>query len=179
MSSRYRLIGAAVAGVTLGANLLVAPGAAAPSAADDESSITCTETGDVTWLNAGIGAVALPVLWRASVTFSDCTGPGISEINAKPIRMDLTGTEIVACDGPVEAHEGSGRITWSDGTFSDVSETSKNQFKEGGSGPGTFPIDIESGHFKGHEAIDENEVELAGTCPGASVGTLTGTFHIR
>ncbi|WP_194834774.1 hypothetical protein [Nocardia sp. XZ_19_369] len=179
MSHSYRSTGAAIlAGAVLGACILAAPSSARPDPAGDDARITCKESGQVTWLNVGIGEEALPVGWQATILFSGCSGPDISLTKPKPVSMAIAGTEQVACDGPVEEHKGTGAITWSDGTTSKISQTSEGQTKTDGSGPGDFPIKIESGHFKGHEAVDSNDVQVEGTCPGVTAGVLTGEFYI-
>ncbi|MFI6045660.1 hypothetical protein ACIA8C_28805 [Nocardia sp. NPDC051321] len=178
MTVGYRSTGAAVlAGALLGAALLVAPSSAAPQAKRD-ARITCAEKGEVTWLNVGIGTLAVPVPWQVATTFHDCAGPDISDANPVPVSMAIAGTENVACDGPVTSHKGTGTIVWSDETTSEISETATSQTKAKGSGPGVFPISITSGHFEGHDAEEDSTVTLEGTCPGASAGTLTGTLRI-
>ncbi|MFC9433456.1 hypothetical protein [Nocardia sp. NPDC057030] len=166
---------AVLTGALLATTLCVAQGSAAP---DRDALVTCKETGEVTWLNVGIGKLAAPVPWQVATTFEGCAGPSISGSDPTPVSMAIAGTEKVACDGPVTSHKGTGTILWSDQTTSEISQSATKQSKSEGSGPGVFPITIKSGHFAGHAAEETSTVKLNGTCPGASVGTLTGTFRI-
>lgn len=168
---------AVLSGALLATTLCVAHSSAAPIA-DRDALVTCKETGEVTWLNVGIGKLALPVPWQVATTFKGCVGTGISGDKPTPVSMAIAGTETVACDGPVTSHKGTGTILWSDNTTSKIRETATDQSKTAGSGPGVFPITIESGHFAGHDAEETSTVTLNGTCPGPTVGTLTGTFRI-
>ncbi|MFD3426211.1 hypothetical protein [Nocardia fluminea] len=181
MFTRYRLAGAVVlACASLGIIPFAAPGIAAPPGnRTAEPIITCAENGTVTWSGSGLGEQPSKVEWTAATEFTDCTGPTVDRGEPYPVSMDEAGTEVASCDGKVNVHQGTGTITWSDGSTSRISSKSAgNQSKSKGSGPATFPITIDSGTYAGHTASDDNTVITEQSCPGVTEASLTGTFTV-
>ncbi|MFE7741749.1 hypothetical protein [Nocardia sp. NPDC057455] len=182
MFTRYRLAGAVVlASASLGIIPFAAPGIAAPPGVRTANSIiTCAENGTVSWAGSGLGEKPSKVEWTATTEFTDCRGPAVDEGKPYPVSMDEEGTELASCDGKVNVHQGTGSITWSDGSTSRISSKSAgNQSKSKGSGPATFPIIIESGTYAGHTASDDNTVSTEQSCPGVTEASLTGTFTVN
>ncbi|MBF6196177.1 hypothetical protein [Nocardia implantans] len=181
MFARYRLAGVVVlASVSLGVVAFAAPGVAAPpSSATAAAVITCTEQGTVHWAGSGLGAIPSRIEWTATTRFTDCMGSAVDEGKPYPVSMDEQGFEVASCDGKVSVHQGTGTITWSDGSTSTISSAAAgNQSKSKGSGPALFPIVITSGTYAGHTASDDNTVSTAQSCPGVTEAKLTGTFTV-
>ncbi|MEU1998271.1 hypothetical protein ABZ511_27865 [Nocardia gamkensis] len=181
MFSRYRLAGAVVlASASLGAVPFAAPGdAAPPGGATAAPMITCAEQGTVQWAGSGLGAIPSKVEWTATTQFTDCMGSAVDDGKPYPVSMVEQGFEVAACDGKVGVHQGTGTITWSDGSTSTISSAAAgNQSKSKGSGPALFPIVIVSGTYAGHSASDDNTVSTAQSCPGVTEAQLIGTFTV-
>jgi hypothetical protein len=142
--------------------------------------MTCHESGMVSWAAPGIGSELATVAWNAAIDFTDCRGPAVDQGRPTPVRMNEKGTELVACDGEVSAHSGTGEITWSDGSISKISAGVNVQSKVAGAGPGTFPVTFLTGNYADHLATDDNTVANAPgqSCPGLTEATLTGTLSI-
>jgi hypothetical protein len=182
MLIRYRLAGAVVlTSASLGLIPFAAPGIAAPPETRiTDPIITCTENGTVNWAGSGLGEKPSKVEWTATTEFTDCSGPAVEQGEPYPVSMDEQGSEVASCNGKVNVHQGTGTITWSDGSTSKISSNSAgNQSKSKGSGPATFPIVIESGTYTGHTASDDNTVTTEQPCPGVTAASLTGTFTIN
>ncbi|MFC9967523.1 hypothetical protein [Nocardia ignorata] len=182
MFTRYRLTGAVVlATASIGLVPFAAPGIAAPPGANQaEPIITCTQSGTVTWAGDGLGEKPTRVEWSATTEFADCAGSAVDEGGPYPVSMAEQGTEVASCEGKVTVHEGTGTITWSDGSTSTTSsKAAGNQAKSKGGGPATFPITIDSGTLAGHSATDDNTVTTEQTCPGVTEAALTGTFSVH
>ncbi|MGW0248535.1 hypothetical protein ACWDYH_18070 [Nocardia goodfellowii] len=181
MFTRYRLAGAVVlASASLGVIPFAAPGVADPSGKKPaDAIITCTGNGTVTWAGSGLGDKPSNVEWKATTQFTECKGLAVEMGEPHPISMDEQGTEIASCDGKVNVHQGTGTITWSDGSTSRFSsKAAGNQSKSKGSGPATFPITIDSGTYARHTASDDNTATTDQSCPGVTQAALTGTFLV-
>ncbi|WP_063049729.1 hypothetical protein [Nocardia arthritidis] len=181
MFTRYRLAGAVVlASASLGVISSTAPGIAAPPDGETRAPlVTCTEDGTVNWAGSGLGAMPSKVEWTATADFTDCTGAAVDEGEPYPVSMAERGFEVASCDGKVSIHQGTGIITWSDGSTSTISSAAAgNQSKSKGSGPASFPIVIESGTYAGHTASDDNTVTTEQSCPGVTEANLIGAFTV-
>ncbi|MGY1899872.1 hypothetical protein [Nocardia gipuzkoensis] len=181
MFTRYRLAGAVVlASASLGVIPFAAPGIAAPPGGTTAAPlITCTEHGTVNWAGSGLGSLPSKVEWTATAQFTDCIGTAVDEGEPYPVSMDEQGFEVASCDGKVSIHQGTGTITWSDGSTSTISSAAAgNQSKSKGSGPALFPIVIVSGTYAGHTASDDNTVTTDQSCPGVTEAELVGTFTV-
>ncbi len=139
--------------------------------------MTCEETGSVTWLGPGVLGTATPAAWNATVLYSDCSGSAIEAGKPHPVQMVLNGTETVQCEGPTTDHQGTGVLTWSDGTTSTVREEQINATMSGDSGEGEFAVTIDSGNYTGYKFVDKTTLTFSeGVCPGVAAGTFTGTL---
>lgn len=168
----------ALVGAVIGASTLFTQGEIGAAQAS-APIMTCQETGDVTWLGLGISGAATPTNWTATVLYSKCSGSAVESGGPYPSHLVLSGTEKVQCEGPTTDHQGTGEMTWSDGTTSRVHEGQRHASMSGNSGTGEFAVTIVSGTFEGHEVVEETSLTFSGgLCPMASTATFTGTFTL-
>ncbi|MTE16665.1 hypothetical protein [Nocardia aurantiaca] len=179
MSTSHRLAATvAVFGVLLATPPLITQGAALPIPVP-QATMNCQESGSVSWAAPGIGNVPATIEWNAGIDFTNCTGPAVDQGHPTPVHLSEHGTELVSCDGDVSGHSGTGEITWSDGSASEMSAGVNVQSKSAGGGHGAFPITILTGNYAGHAATDDDTVTPSGqSCPGVTKATLTGTLSI-
>ncbi|WP_327139725.1 hypothetical protein [Nocardia sp. NBC_01327] len=167
----------AVFGILLATPPLITHGAALPLTAPT-ATMTCQESGTVSWAAPGIGNEFSTIAWNAGIDFTNCTGPAVDQGRPTPVRLTEKGTELVSCNGDVSVHTGTGEITWSDGSTGTISAGVNVQSKTAGGGHGAFPITILTGNFAGHPATDDDTVTPGQSCPGLTKATLSGTLTI-
>ncbi|QIS10144.1 hypothetical protein [Nocardia arthritidis] len=170
-----------VAGVLAGAVSFGAPGWVAPAAAKPDTVVmTCDETGNVTWLGAGITDTKAKVDWENTKHYDNCKLPDGSTPQVYPERSVAMGTELASCDA-VESHEGRGEMSWSDGSTTTFKQKASKQSKFKGNGTGEFTLIIEDGNdFTGDTAIDKDTLtkKESKSCPGLTSATTKGTLTI-
>lgn len=175
--------GAILACVLLGAATFVAQSWLGPAPARaDGPLITCKETGTVSWLDLGVGAIPGTITWNTTKKYTDCKGSGEYANGPFPRSSTSSGAEQASCNG-VSGRHGTGILVWSDNTSIHPS-TSKIEIGQGPEpkpaigGDGHVTIKIVSGYLSGHTADDLDTVTVSGKCPGVEQATTIGTFSI-
>jgi hypothetical protein len=158
----------------------LAPGWAAPTVANADTVVmTCKERGTVTWLSGGVAVGKTQVGWKNDKQYSDCVDPDGKEPGVYPVESVSAGTESASCD-EVSNHEGTGILTWSNGSTSKIEQNASRQSKSKGNGTGSFTISIGAGNddYRGDTATDVDTLTAKGICPGLTSATTGGTLTI-